>query len=102
MSGRDRGQAAVLVLVVATVLFVSMSAALVEVGGRVIDRTRAQTAADAAALGSITGGREAAETLARRHGATLLSFTRGPDGGRVIVVVRLGTATADAAASDAP
>ncbi len=44
MSGRDRGQAAVLVLVLATVLFVSMSAALVEVGGRVIDRTRAQTA----------------------------------------------------------
>jgi hypothetical protein len=50
----------------------------------------------------MTGGREAAETLARRYGATLLSFTRGPDGGRVTVVVRLGTATADAAASDAP
>jgi hypothetical protein len=102
MSGRDRGQAAVLVLVLATVLFVSMSAALVDVGGRVIDRTRAQTAADAAALGAIVGGRETAETLARRHGATLVSFTRGPDAGRVTVVVRLGTATADAAASDAP
>ena len=55
MSGRDRGQAAVLVLMLATVLFVSMSAALVEIGGRVIDRTRAQTAADAAALGAIIG-----------------------------------------------
>jgi hypothetical protein len=102
MSGRDRGQAAVLVLVLATVLFVSMSAALVDVGGRVIDRTRAQTAADAAALGAIIGGREAAETLARRYGATLVSITRGPDAGRITVVVRLGTATADAAASDAP
>jgi Flp pilus assembly protein TadG len=102
MSGRDRGQAAVLVLVLATVLFVSMSAALVDVGGRVIDRTRAQTAADAAALGAIIGGREAAETVAQRHGATLLSFERGPDDRRVTVVVRLGTATADAAASDAP
>ena len=102
MSGRDRGQAAVLVLVIATVLFVSMAAALVDVGGRVIDRTRAQTAADAAALGAIIGGRDAAETLARRHGATLLSFERGPDAWRVTVVVRLGTATADAAASDAP
>jgi hypothetical protein len=102
MSGRDRGQAAVLVLVLATVLFISMSAALVAVGGRVIDRTRAQTAADAAALGAIIGGREAAETLARRHGATLVSFARGPDAGRITVVVRLGTATADAAASDAP
>ena len=102
MSRRDRGQAAVLVLMLATVLFVSMSAALVEIGGRVIDRTRAQTAADAVALGAIIGGRGAAETLARRHGATLVSFAHGPDAGRVTVVVRLGTATADAAASDAP
>jgi Flp pilus assembly protein TadG len=102
MSGRDRGQAAVLVLVLATVLFVSMSVALVDVGGRVIDRARAQTAADAAALGAIVGGRQVAETLARRHGATLVSLARGPDAGRVTVVVRLGTATADAAASDAP
>jgi Flp pilus assembly protein TadG len=102
MSGRDRGQAAVLVMVVAAVLFVAMSAALVDVGGRLIDRARAQTAADAAALGAVSGGREAAETLARRHGATLVSFGRGPDAGLVTVVVRLGTATADAAASDAP
>jgi hypothetical protein len=102
MNGRDRGQAAVLVLVLATVLFVSMSVALVDVGGRVIDRTRAQTAADAAALGAIVGGREAAEALARRHGATLMSFSRGPDAGRVTVVVRLGAATAETAASDAP
>lgn len=102
MSRRDRGQAAVLVLVLATVLFASMSAALVEVGGRVIDRTRAQSAADAAALGAITGGHEAADTLARRHGATLVSFERRPDAGRVTVVVRLGTATVHAAASDTP
>lgn len=102
MSGRDRGQAAVLVLVLATMLFVSMSAALVDLGGRVIDRTRAQTAADAAALGAVTGGRRVAEAMARRHGATLLSFERGPDAGRVTVVVRLATATADAAASDGP
>ena len=101
MSERDRGQAAVLVLVLATVLFVSMSVALVDVGGRMIDRTRAQTAADAAALGAIVGGREAAARLAQRHGATLVSFARGPDARRVTVVVRLGTATADAAASDA-
>jgi hypothetical protein len=102
MSERDRGQAAVLVLVLVTVLFASMSAALVDVGGRMIERTRAQTAADAAALGGIIGGREAAETLAQRHGATLVSFAHGPDAGRVTVVVRLGTATADASASDAP
>lgn len=110
MSERDRGQAAVLVLVLATVLFVVTSAALVELGGRVIDRARAQTAADAAALGAVLGGRGAAETLARRHGATLVSFALGqdggpdggPDGAMVTVVVRLGTATARAAASDDP
>ena len=102
MHGRDRGQAAVLVMVLATVLFVSMSVALVDLGGRLIDRARAQTAADAAALGAMTGGRGAAERLALRHGATVVSFVREPDAGRVAVVVRLGTATADAAASDAP
>lgn len=102
MSGRDRGQAAVLVLVLATVLFVSISAALVDLGGRVLDRTRAQTAADAAALGAVVGGRSVAETLARRHGATLLAFVPGPGDGRVTVVVGLGSATADAAATDAP
>lgn len=102
MSGRDRGQAAMMVLVLATVLFASMSVALVDLGGRLIDRTRAQTAADAAALAAIVGGHEAAEKLAQRHGATLVSFERGPGPGRVTVVVRLGVATADAAASDAP
>jgi len=102
MNGRDRGQAAVLVLVLATVSVAAISAALIDVGGRLIDRTRAQTAADAAALAAVIGGRDAAATLARRHGATLLSFERGPDSARVSVVVRVGTATADAAASDAP
>ena len=58
-------------------------------GGHLIDRTRAQTAADAAALGSVVGGRDAAEALADRHGATLVSFRRGPGPGRVTVVVRV-------------
>jgi len=102
MNGRDRGQAVVLVLMLATVLFVMISAALVDVGGRMIDRTRAQSAADAAALGAIIGGRDGAEMLARRHGATLLSLERELDAGRVSVVVRFGRATADAAASEAP
>ena len=102
MNGRDRGQAAVFMMVIATVLVAAISAALIDVGGRLIDRTRAQTAADAVALGAVIGGRDAAETLAQRHGATLLSFVRGPNSGQVSVVVRVGTATADAAASDAP
>ena len=100
MTTRDRGQAAVLVVVVASVLFVAMSAALVDVGRTMIDRSRAQTAADATALGAIIGGRQTAESLAAHHGATLVSFEQGRE--RVTVVVRVGTATAEAAASDGP
>ena len=99
---RDRGQAAVLVLIVAAALFASLAVATTTVGTRMIERTRAQSAADAAALASIRGGRDAADTLARRHGATLVSFTRGPASGQVKVVVRLGAATAAAAGTDAP
>ncbi len=99
---RDRGQAAVLVLLLAAVLFVALSAALVVFGGRTIDRSRAQTAADAAALASIVGGRGAAATMAQRHGGVLVSFTRGPVDGQVTVVVRVAAATARAAASDEP
>ena len=98
----DRGQAVVVVLFVATVLFVVMSSALVAVGGRMIDRARAQTAADAAALAAFVGGLEAAETVVQRHGSVLVSFTRGPSAGHVTVVVRSGTATARAVATDAP
>jgi hypothetical protein len=101
-SRRDRGQAAILVLVVAAALFVSLSVATVEFGGRVIDRTRAQTAADAAALGALPAGRGAATNLAQRHGATLVSYSHDPVARRVTVTVRLGRATATAAATDAP
>ncbi len=103
MSSRlDRGQAAVLVVFVASALFVSASVAIAEFGGRLIDRTRAQTAADSAALGALPGGRGAAQLLAERHGATLVSYRRDPSTGNVIVVVRLGDTTATAAATDAP
>jgi hypothetical protein len=88
------------VLVVATAMFLAVSAAVVDTGHRMIERSRAQTAADAAALGSVVGGRRIAEELAARHGATLVSFEQLAD--RVIVVVRVGAATADAAASDVP
>lgn len=102
MTTRDRGQATLLVLIVATALCVSLATAMVGFGGQLVDRTRAQTAADAAVLASLTGGSSAAHTLAERHGATLVEFSRGPGVGQVRVVVRLGDATATAAATDAP
>jgi hypothetical protein len=98
----DRGQAALLVLVVAAVLFVVLSVAITELGVRMVDRTQAQTAADAAALAAVIGGADAAHSLARRHGATVVALRLGPAGGEVTVVVRVGTATASAAASGAP
>jgi hypothetical protein len=101
-SNGDRGAIGVLVLMLSTVLFVSLSAATVSIGGRMVDRTQAQTAADAAALGAVVGGHGTALMLAQRHGAELLTFTRGPGASDVTVVVRVGTATASAAATDEP
>jgi hypothetical protein len=101
-SNGDRGAVGVLVLMLSTVLFVSLSAATVSIGGRMVDRTQAQTAADAAALGAVVGGHATALVLAQRHGAELLTFTRGPGASDVTVVVRVGTATASAAATDEP
>ena len=98
----DRGQAAVLLVVVASVIFLVTTTALVVLGGRVVERTRAQTAADAAALVSLDGGRPSAEVLAARHGAELVSWVRGPADGEVTVVVRLGGARATARATNAP
>lgn len=98
----DRGQAAVLLVIAASVIFLVTTTALVVLGGRVVERTRAQTAADAAALVSLDGGRTSAEELAARHGAELVSWVRGPADGEVTVVVRLGGARATARATNAP
>ncbi len=101
MSG-DAGQAASLVLVVATVIGVVLAAALGDAGRAVIDRQRARTAADAAALAGVVGGRGAAIDLATRHGGALVGWEVGPGPGEVTVVVRLGGASAVARATDVP
>lgn len=98
---RDRGQAAVAFVIVATVLFVVMVAALATMGRHAIDRGRAQSAADAAALASLDGGRSIASDFARRHGAQVVSWTQGPDH-EVTIVVRVGEATATARATNEP
>jgi Flp pilus assembly protein TadG len=98
----DRGQSAVLVLVVALALGIALLAALVDFGGVTQDRARAQTAADAAALASLDGGAVAAHDFAARHGATVVSWSRGPGDDEVTVRVRLGDSTATARASNAP
>lgn len=99
---QDRGQSAVLVLVVALLLGVALLTALVDFGGVTQDRARAQTAADAAALASLDGGAAAAHDFAARHGATVVAWSRGPGDDEVTVWVRLGESTATARASNAP
>ena len=60
------------------------------------DRARAQTAADAAALGGVVDGEETAADLARSNGATLLSYI--DDGDEVQVQVGFNDAVATARA----
>ncbi len=98
----DNGQAAVLFVIVASVLFIATVAALAVVGGRIVERVRAQSVADAVALASLDVGHARADVLARRHGAELISWTTRPSGDEVTVIVRLGGAHATARATNAP
>ena len=99
----DVGQAAVLLLLVVVVAVgIALMSALVEFGAVTQQRARAQTAADAAALASLDGGVSAAATYAERHGATVVSWSQGPESHQVTVVVRLGDTTATARATNAP
>lgn len=69
-------------------------------GQRIVDRGRAQTAADSAALAATHGGRAAAQRLASGNGADLISYTQAGD--VVTVVVELGGERATARATDGP
>lgn len=101
---RDDGQAAVLLVMVVCVVFAMSTAALATLGQDMKQRTRAQSAADAAALAGLVQGRAVGEEIAARHGASVVSWTtaRAVDGQVITVVVRLGDATATARASDRP
>ena len=98
-NGRDRGQA------VALLLMVVVMAALAVVGtgqfsAGIIDRGQAQTAADAAALAAIDGGRSEAGRLAADNGARLVSYLERD--GAITVVVDVGGQRATARATDGP
>ena len=95
MSRRERGQAVPVVVL----LILVAGGALVLVGrlGRAaVDRARATTAADAAALGGALDGEGAARDLAGENGARVISTEGGA--GDLIVTVRVGAATATARA----
>ena len=70
----DHGQAAIMLLLIAAALAVLLTAALADFGQHLLERGRAQHAADASALASLDGGRRAADQLARRNGAVIVSW----------------------------
>jgi hypothetical protein len=99
--GDERGQAVPLLAVV-VVLGVVATLGIAHLGRSVIDAGRARTAADAAALAGVTEGRAGAARLAAEHGAVLVAWSRHgvPGATTVTVTVRVGRASATAAASN--
>ena len=97
-----RGAAGQVLPLVALVVVSAAGAALLvaSVGGIVIDRGRARTAADAAALAGVLGGRDPAERIARANGGELRSYRVVGD--VVEVTVRVGRAEATARAGRGP
>lgn len=92
----ERGQAVPLtaaLVALAVVLVLGMG----QLSGDVVDAGRARSAADAAALAGVHGGRVAATSLAARNGAVLTSWRQ--DGDEVLVTVRVGAASATARAT---
>jgi hypothetical protein len=91
----DTGQ--VVPLLALAILVVGGVAVLVgHLGGAAIDRSRARTAADAAALAGAAEGERSATEVAAANGGRLEAFS--VDGARVVVVVRVGHARARAEA----
>jgi len=101
MDHRDRtsGQAVMLAAVVLATVAVLVLMAVARFGAHTVERTRARTAADAAALAGLVGGRPAAVRMAAAHGATITEWS--VDGDDVTVEVHLGGARAAARATDA-
>jgi hypothetical protein len=92
----ERGQAVPLAAALVG-LAVVVTIALGGLAGDVVDAGRARTAADAAALAGVEGGRGAAARLAAANGGSLVSWSQ--QGDAVTVTVRVGDAVATAGAT---
>jgi Flp pilus assembly protein TadG len=98
-AGRQRGQAVVLLLAIVTLAALAVLA-VAEFSGRVASRSRAQTAADAAALAATTGGRTAAERLAAANGGRVVGYVANGD--EVLVIAEVDGEVARARATSGP
>lgn len=101
MSGaRDRGGALVMTVLIALGLGGAALTAVAPVAEVLIDRQRAHTAADAAALAGVLGGPDAASSVAAANGAALVAWSRA--GHEVTVTVEVGEQRVTARATDGP
>lgn len=91
----DRGQTTPLVILVLVAALAAV-VLLVHLDQTGVARSRAQTAADAAALAGVVEGRTGAERLAHDNGAVLVSFDSRR--GEVQVTVEVGAVRATARA----
>jgi hypothetical protein len=92
------GQALPLVLVIVVLAGLGV-VAIGRLAVGAVDAGRARTAADAAALAGVTGGRPAAAPPAAANGGVLVAFSG--DDREVVVTVLVGTARATARATAA-
>ena len=102
---RERGQAIGLLIVVVT-LIMATAAGVARLSIDIAQRSRAQNAADAAALAGATGGYADAVRAAQNNGGHLVAFARGAVSGAdtltLTVTVQFGSQSAVARVSDAP
>ncbi len=89
-----------MLMAVVVVLAALVAVGVAQEGAVVVDRQRAQTAADAAALAGVLGGRPAAQRMAASNGAVLVAYEQ--HGFEVTVVVSFGQIRARARASHGP
>jgi hypothetical protein len=78
----------------------AVTAALVPVLTGLVERQHAQSAADAAALAGVTGGRAASLSIAAANEAAVIAWSRA--GHEVTVTVEVGDRGATGRATDAP
>ncbi len=97
---RDRGSMLVLVVLVGLAITAAVLFALVPVLVDLTHREQARSAADAAALAGVTGGRSAAAAIASANDAELVTWSS--NGRHVTVGVRVGGQVVNARATDAP
>lgn len=97
---RDSGSMLVFTAMVGVALCAAVTVALVPFLLGLVHRQQAQSAADAAALAGVTGGRAASASLAAANDGLLVSWTR--DGRAVTVTVTVGDQRATAKATDEP